>query len=733
MLLLIDANSLIHRCYHALPPFTNKKGEPTGALYGVAGILLKIMQDTKPEYCAALFDRPEPTFRKKKFTDYKIHRPKAEDDLVAQIINAHNLFDAFSIRWIESPGYEADDLIGTLAKKFSGKERVRILTGDLDSLQLVKDGRIEVETFKKGISETIVYDEAGVKEKYGLRADQLIDYKALVGDASDNIPGVAGIGPKTAAHILQKYETLDNFFEEGQEEKAYEKISRHKDIAVLSRELGTIYCEVPLNTQLSDLASLYLPEKIFRFFENNNFTSLIKRLEESNTGTEFTSDALKPEHDAISPETRVMLQLLEQNPGKEITKNRLESELKKRGLWNVWENIEKPLIPIIAGMKQAGIRMNRKQLKKTEERLDAEIEKKEKKLRTSLGNINPNSPKQVLEQLNKRFGFKLKSTSAETLAKLKEKPPALQELLEYRELFKLKTTYLHPLSELVGRDGRIHPTFIQIGAATGRIACQNPNLQNIPQESKWSGEIRSAFIAADGYSLVSCDYSQIELRVLAHLTGDQHMMDTFTEGKDIHTRTASFIFGVPDEMVDKSMRRTAKTLNFGMVYGMGYRAFARSANIPSEEAKEFMKKYFEEFSTIKKWQEHVLTEARKNGYIQNESGRIRHFPEIYAANNFFASEAERAAINMPTQSLAADILKLAMIKTDRVFRKKYPDIRMLLTIHDELIFEVPDALLQKGTESPAIQDIKDAMENAYTLSVPLAVSISIGKTWKDLG
>ena len=408
-----------------------------------------------------------------------------------------------------------------------------------------------------------------------------------------------------------------------------------------------------------------------------------------------------------------------------MPQSQIEKELKKRGLWDIWQNIERPLIPVLEDMQKAGIRVDKARLKKTETKLIKEIETKEQKLKKSISDINFNSPKQVLEALNSKFSLKLKSTSADALAKINDPPKALEDLLAYRELFKLRTTYLHPLQDLVQKDGRIHPTFLQIGAATGRIACTNPNLQNIPQESKWSGEIRGAFVAAKGHSLLSCDYSQIELRVLAHLTQDQQMMDAFVEGKDIHTRTAAFVFGVPDEKVDKSMRRMAKTLNFGMVYGMGYRAFAQSAGIPGDEAKKFMQKYFEEFATIKKWQEKILTGARKKGYVQNESGRIRHLPGLYASNQFMASEAQRAAINMPTQGLAADILKLAMVKV-------HTKARMILTIHDELIFEIPDAMLKNGDKSDIVQDIKKTMESAYKLSVPLAVSASIGKTWKEL-
>ncbi len=463
-LLLIDANSLIHRCYHALPPFTNPAGEPVGALYGVASILLKISQQKRTDFCAALFDRPEPTFRKEKFSDYKIHRPKTEDELVLQLAKAHDLFEAFSIKSFEIPGYEADDLIGTLATRF-GKEKdvhVRILTGDLDSLQLVRDGQIEVETFRKGLSDTVIYDEAEVRNRYGLEPGQLIDYKALVGDPSDNIPGVPNVGPKTASSILQKYGTLDNFFKNGKEEKAYEKISKNKEIALLSRELAEIHCAAPLVVSLEDLKCSFDQKKAADFFQENNFASLLKRLSPESAaeegsgrtaGTLFDGSAeSKTESICVLGESnsckktdlqvgydikrffngssvpekyadvKIGLQLLGietdtwQETAETLFKKILSYEdfvsnvypwtikkLKEQGAWRIWEEIELPLIPVLAGMEQAGICVDRGQLRTLAKKLDTEIAKQEQKLRSSIGDINFNSPKQLVEKLNEKF------------------------------------------------------------------------------------------------------------------------------------------------------------------------------------------------------------------------------------------------------------------------------------------------------------------------------------------
>ena len=331
-------------------------------------------------------------------------------------------------------------------------------------------------------------------------------------------------------------------------------------------------------------------------------------------------------------------------------------------------------------------------------------------------------------------GLKIKSTSAEKLEKISQDYPLVKEILEYREFFKLKTTYLDPLEKLVGNDSRIHPTFLQLGAATGRLSCQNPNLQNIPQESSWSIQIRNIFVAPKSFFLVSFDYSQIELRILAHLTQDQNMLAAFKRGEDIHSLTAQKIFGVKKEEVAPHMRRLAKTLNFGMIYGMGYRALSQTAKIPPDQAKDFIKKYFEQFPSIRNWQAKVLESSRQSGSSSNVNGRFRSVFSINSPNQFLASSAEREAVNMPTQSLAADVLKLAMIKVfDYVVQNGLSEkIKLILSIHDELIFEISQDLLKNGTDSPTAQKIKELMELSYKLDAPLKVDIKTGKKWGEL-
>lgn len=789
-ILLIDSHSLIHRCFHAVPPLTNPAGEPVGALYGVAGVLLKLALQRKPDYIAALFDRPEKTFRKEKFSDYKIHRPAASDELVSQLIEAHNLFKAFSIPCFDAPGYEGDDCIGTLVHTFKTEPNLTIiiLTGDLDSLQLVEDS-VFVETFKKGIGETMIYDAAAVVERYGITPAQMIDYKALVGDASDNIPGVMGIGPKTASQILQKYSTLDNFFASGMSESSYEKINSQKDTALLSRELATISHTAPIKTTLEECAFHPNLSLIEKYFTEQNFTSLIKRIPSRQSELNLSSDThdstniskkIEHETETLSPilsdtyllgydlksyakenslpkdydDVYIAAQLLgissktwqelslkilktDQIPFHEfLTKSRdwLLTHIKSDNLTHIYRDVELPLIPILASMEKRGIHIDTNHLSTVEKDLSQEISVLEEKIHTQTNpDININSPKQLLSFITEHYPVKIKSTASDVLESIIDKVPFVSDLLAYRELFKLQSTYVQAL-QVIAQNNIVHPTFLQLGAATGRLSCQNPNLQNIPEKSSWSKTIRDSFVSAPGTSLVSCDYSQIELRVLASLSNDEHMKEAFCADKDIHTLTASMVFGVPLESVDKTMRRTAKTLNFGIVYGMGARAFAQQSGLPTAEAKKFIEKYFDEFSSIKKWQETIIRDAKISGRVTNINGRYRAIPALTSSLPYIVSGAEREAINMPIQSVAADILKYAMIHVNTYIQNSpHKDkISMVLTIHDELIFEIDDSLLTDGIHSSCVKDIQNIMESSFKLSVPIKTDVAIGKTWGEL-
>jgi len=746
-LLLIDANALIHRSFHALPPLMTSNGKPSGAIYGLSNILIKIFRDTPPQYVAAFFDRPEPTFRKKMYAEYKAQRVKAPDELISQIIEAHNLFKIFGVKTFEAPGFEADDLIGTAAEKFAKETKndpdlqVVILTGDMDTMQLIKGNKVVVETLKKGISETIIYGEDAVKQRYEILPSQMIDYKGLVGDQSDNIPGVKGVGPKTAAAIIQKYGNLEIFFSSN--DKKYEKIMPHKEIALLSKKLSTIDTNAPL--EIKNISELEFPgidlEKITDYFNGMGFYSLIKRLGQPASKNEILRSTQNDKRG--HPE---LVEGSQKKSGQQsIFENSGASESKQAELpQKIADEIEIPLTPILKEMEAWGIKVDVKKLKSESEKLEDELKELTKKIHKEADKVfNINSPKQLLEILKDKFKLKITSTNYDKLISLQEKLKDQKDLdfinliLKYRELFKIKTTYIEPLLfrgstsgglEVEPRnknDGRIHPTFVQLKAATGRITCENPNLQNIPEN------IRNVFITEKGFKLASFDYSQIELRILASITGDKKMIEAFKKGLDIHTATASNIFNVPLESVDNKMRKLAKTLNFGIAYGMGPRSLAQQSGLTMDEAKKFIHEYFDDFSSIKKWQEQVILKARQDGFVENLNGRVRMLPEITSFNQRFQSEAERMAINFPIQSLAADIIKLAMIKTkEKLVESEFWETKakMLLTIHDELVFEIKDdADLEK-----IVALIKDVMENVYKLKVPLTVNEDVGENWAKL-
>lgn len=807
-LLLIDAHSLIHRAYHALPPFTSPEGEPTGALFGISTMLLKTLRTLHPDYIAAAFDRPEPTFRKEMFADYKVHRPKAEDALVAQLIEARNVFKAFGIACFEKPGYEGDDIIGTLAKRFAklGAIQVIILTGDLDSLQLVEDSMITVETPKKGLGETTRYDTKAVIERFGLAPAQLPDYKGLVGDVSDNIPGVTGVGPKTASKLLSEYKTLERILEHlSPKTIAEKKILEQKDIALFSKKLGTIDTTVPLEATLDALVCTDATESMAVYFAKKGFSSLLERIGRSPApSTKPLISSVLPKidssllvltpHDALSGKQIFSEKTTVVSYGwKELLKSGVElptsffdikiagwlldpekknvslSELSRRflrtalsepiteteerstltllyrflsgkleeyGMRKIADEIEFPLIPVLAEMEQRGIRVNREKLLQLGSEIDTELEHLTESIYKTAGIMfNINSPKQVAQILFEKLELSAgrrrtpggqARTGKDILEELRGTHPIVEHILNYREHFKIRSSFVTPISEAIGTDGRVHTEFIQTGTSTGRLASENPNLQNIPQESRWSRALRDTFEAAPGFSFLSFDYSQLELRLLAHISDDKNLKEAFRKGEDIHTLTASRVLGIPKKNVDPVARRLAKTLNFGIVYGMGARAFAKTSGIPLEKARLFMDEYFKSFPGIKEWQERTKAEARTFGYIANANGRRRWFLNVRAP--FLRSEMERAAINMPVQSLGADIIKRSMIQTSHLLSSDYRDgAYLLLSIHDEILLEVRDNFIPT-----LLNSIRGIMESVLPLSVPLRVEAKMGPTWGTL-
>ncbi len=811
-LLLIDSHALIHRAFHALPPLTSPTGEPVGALYGLARTLNKVLEERKPDYVAAAFDRPEPTFRKEAFGAYKAHRPKAPDELVSQLIKARELFREFKIPIFERPGSEADDIIGTLVERFKDNPELRIviLTGDLDALQLVVGNHVVVETMKKGVSEMVTYDDRAVEVRYGLPVSALIDYRGLVGDPSDNIPGVKGIGPKTAEKLLREFGTLENIFERMKPTHPLaKKILPFREQASLAKKLATIDRYVPLEVKEGEL--LYQPvakEALAPFFEKLGFRSLtrgavekppvekklgkrggagqfkgivvvdaasaralsaeerdgnipkvahdwkniIKELMEHNVPAPFPLFDIKIGAWLLNPDgedfslAALEARYLGQNPSllpratektiKDIA-SMLSQKIREEELGHIFNEIEMPLVPVLAAMERHGIAADTAMLRELKVKIEGELEELAGGIYREAGTaFNINSPKQVSEVL---FGtLKLGEgrarktatgqlrTGREVLEELEHTHPIVPLLLRYRENAKILSGFVEPFIAATGSDGRIRTTFLQTGTGTGRLSSENPNLQNIPQESEWAKPLRRAFRAPQGYAFLSFDYSQLELRLLAHLTQDPNLLAAFRAGDDIHTLTASYIFGVPRDRVSPPMRRVAKTLNFGVVYGMGGRAFSKTSGLNLEKARRFIDAYFSHFAKVRDWQERVKGGAQKLGFVKNDNGRKRWF--VRASGTMPAlGEFERAAINMPLQSLAADILKIAMVKVAGACGGKKMRATPVLSIHDELLLEVGDATMEQV--APALKEI---MERAYPLSVPLTTQVRRGKSWGDM-
>ncbi len=787
--IIIDSHGLIHRAFHALPPLKTPEGHPIGAIYGLATMVLKIITKHRPNYIVAAFDRPEPTFRKEMFAEYKAQRPEVPPDLISQFNEARRFFEAITIPVWEKAGFEADDVIGTLVKRFSKERELEtvILTGDLDTLQLV-GGSVTVETPQKGTQETKQYDESEVLKRFGIYPQQLIDYKGLVGDVSDNIPGVPGIGAKTAATILEKFKTIESAIEKIGSDPILKKLDGNEKQALLSKNLATIRADVPLSIPSLEMFSFkeINKEKLSLYFERVGFQSLIKRLgnnspKEVSQKSFFNENLVVSENAGLKEETRIAFdwkEIIKENPAysketlfdvriaawllnpdrrfdseREVFETYLkdpienaETNLKKayevlskklldEGLIPVFKTLEMPLLEILGEMEKNGILVDKKDLDLLHKKISKETGVLAEKIYKEAGErFNINSPQQVARVIFEKIGIDSKKktptgklkTGRGILEDLKTEHPIIPLLLGYREYFKIDSGFVLPLAELVGEDGKIHTTYLQTGTATGRISSEKPNLQNIPQESRWSEEVRNVFKSSPQKTLVSFDYSQIELRLLAYLSKDEGLVRAFKEGKDIHTLTAMRVFGVPSESVTKNMRRVGKTLNFGVIYGMGPRSFAKTSGVSVEEAKTIIKNYFQNFPGVKNWQNKILENVRKNHYAENIHGRKRWFK----TEKSYAGEFERAAINMPIQSLGADTIKKAMIETKRTLLKKGfwgSGVNLLLTIHDELLFEISDDILNK-----TVPLIKEIMESSSNISIPLVVEIKTGKRWGSM-
>lgn len=874
-LVLIDSNALVHRAFHALPPSLNTStGIPTNAVFGFMSVMIKMIKDLKPDYIVATFDLAGPTFRHEEFAEYKSHRVKAPDELYLQIPYIKEILTKFGIPIFEKPGFEADDLIGALAEqaKTTDDLQVVIMTGDLDTLQLVQDDKVVVFTLRKGVTDTFTYNEKEVVNRYGLEPYQLIDFKGLKGDLSDNIPGVPGIGDKTASALIQEFGSLEKMYEflESDKEKPklltpklVEKLITHKDQAFFSKRLATIIRDVDISFDLHKAEWREHTDKLGleKLLKDLGLYSIVKRLSDIDSSTiippaslfdqavsqkepsvstpanllsfkgevEKALDELKDKSPIIIdvqngivmlsggevfgfPETllsdkNINLKLkdiledtrigkvghdvknlsrwaleygivptgfvfdtrlagyilnsevkdyllerlffvefqkdIDPEPTRRlesivILKERYEPRINELGLGKVLNDIELPLSPILARMEKTGIRVDASLVRKLGVLIAKELEKLEKQISEMAGGeFNINSPKQLSVVLFEKLGLKGKvrktgkgalSTAITELEKLAEEHPIIDLIIKYRELQKLKTTYIEPFPALVDSSGRVHTTYDQTGATTGRLSSNDPNLQNIPVRTELGQEFRKAFVAEKGSVLLSCDYSQLELRIAAHLSGDKAMLGAFKRGEDIHTRTAAHVLGIDMSAVTKDQRRQAKTLNFGVLYGMGILGFQRASGVSRDEARLFLDNYKKEFSGLAMYMEGLKDQARKEGYATTIFGRRRPIPEINSTMPMLRAGAERIAINMPIQGTSADLIKLAMIEIQKLIDSKYFDkAKMLLQVHDELLFEVKQDVVEKISK-----EIKHIMESVYSFDVPIIVDAKSGDNWAEM-
>lgn len=773
--IIIDSHALIHRSYHALPPLTTKNGQIVNAVYGFSTVLLKAIKELKPEYILAAFDLDKKTFRHEAYDGYKAQRKKGDDELYSQIPLVKRLLEAFNIPCFEKEGFEADDVIGTIVKKLSdpflGKSGIKnkfveiiIVTGDLDTLQLV-NAVTKIYTLRKGMTDTVIYDEAMISEKYGLTPDQMNDFKGLKGDPSDNIPGVPGVGEKTASELIRKFQSMENLYHCLEKSKpsivaqlkAKSKVSKleihgniiskkvvdnlleFKDQAFFSKELSTIRCDVPLELDLQKIKYIkdFDAQKIIALFKEFEFYSLIDRLNGLFPDErEKNVEALKPAPNSLRhPRDRYG----EMN--EEIEKL-YRAEMFSKQIYTV----EKGLVPVIKEMERIGVKINAEHLKDLSKKLNTKIKKLETEVYQMAGEeFNLNSSQQLSKILFETLNLSVKglrktpkgaiiSTNAKELLKLQSLHPIIGLVLQYRELSKLKSTYTDSLIKMINPvTGRIHTQFNPLGTVTGRISSSNPNLQNIPIRTELGNEIRKAFVAEDGYVFISADYSQIELRIIADLANDTKMKQAFIEGKDIHSLTAAEVHKIPLEQVTSKMRSLAKAINFGIIYGMGINGFAQGAGVSRQEAKEFIEKYRDDFPQIMSYIDTLKQRAYEQGYAQTIFGRKRTLPDLQSKLFQLRRAAERMAVNMPIQGTEADIVKMAMIavneyiSTNKQFSKEENPVRLLLQVHDELVLEV-----KKELQEEVAGNIKQIMEHVDKLSIPLKVEICAGDNWGEM-
>ncbi|MBQ4599351.1 MAG: DNA polymerase I [Clostridia bacterium] len=834
-LLVIDGNSIINRAFYGVRPLTTKDGMHTNAIYGMINIIEKHLHALNPEYAAVAFDLKAPTFRHKMYDAYKAGRRATPEELLEQFAPAKDVLRAMGFTIVEKEGYEADDIIGTLANAAAkaGKEAY-VLTGDRDSLQLIGDG---VTVLLATNTETIHFDRAAFVEHYGVEPSRFVDVKAIMGDKSDNIPGVAGIGEKGALKFISEFGTLEKLYAELEttdkiSEKQKEKLRADRDNAFLSQTLARIDTNAPCGITLEDTRMQETDRAaLYSLFTKLEFNVFLKRyglgeddlpqaeaVEEpivrtdaaaltevlagkpfafAPFGSEFSfSDgekvylaggniadfapllqrddlichdlkelsALCAPHGFLPSENDydIMLAAYAINAGEgSFALDRLatayagtaykedapaagliyriykatEQRLAEDGIVSLYRGMELPLCRVLYEMERDGFKLDTAGLAAYGDKLKSmQLDLEERIYMLAGGQFNINSPKQLGEVLFERLGLpcmkKTKtgySTNAEVLEKLRPYHPIVDEVLEYRKVAKLCSTYVEGLLKVADEGGFVHTVFKQTGTATGRLSSAEPNLQNIPIRTEMGHELRRFFIPCDGdHVLIDADYSQIELRLLAHVAGDETMINAFLSGEDIHASTASAVFGVPMSEVTSELRKRAKAVNFGIVYGIGDYSLAMDLGITKKQAGEYIKSYLARFGAIDRYLKDTIASAYEKGYVETIFGRRRYIPELKASNKITKSFGERVAMNSPIQGSAADIIKIAMIGTRRALKAAGIDAKLILQVHDELVVEAA-----RDCADEAAEILRREMENAVKLSVPLSVELTIGDTWYE--
>ncbi len=836
--MIFDSNSILNRAFFGMPPLNSRDGRPTNAVYGFLNIISRLIGDLNPDYIAAAFDVRAKTFRHKMYDGYKAQRKGMPQELAVQMDMAKKLLNAMNIPIFEKEGFEGDDIIGTAVNRFAADGiECYIVTGDRDSLQLVNDNtKVLLAVSKASGTEYVVYDSKAVYEKYGVSPEKMIDIKSIMGDSSDNIPGVTGIGEKGAMGLIQKFGSLESVYENINEpfikKGQREKLLAAKEMAFLSKELVIINksVDIDINTENCKVKP-YNNEELLELFRDLNFTSAISRfgLTEEHTSREisvnakeitsdelitfaavageiayitkngrifatiddityscdidnriyseiFASDSIRKITYAVKTVMKQMYDMGLEYKGHEFdlkvaayvlnpsvskyelydlistyagvsvtsdssacsmlltAREKMDVLLNETGMRKLYYNIEHPLTSVLAHMEHCGFSLDKDKLSEFGAQLDVKLNNLTETIYFYAGEkFNINSPKQLGDVLFNKLKLPViaknktgYSTGAEVLEKLRGYHEIVDCILEYRQYAKLKSTYVDGFVDLIDDGGRIHSVFHQTITQTGRISSSEPNLQNIPVRYGLGRELRKMFTAPEGYKLIDADYSQIELRVLAHISNDKNMLQAFLDNQDIHSITASQVFKVPLELVTPEMRSKAKAVNFGIVYGISEFSLAGDIKVSRKQAKEYIQSYFDTYKDIKEYLDTTVLDAKKNGFVTTIFGRRRYIPELSVQNHNIRSFGERVAMNTPIQGTAADILKIAMVNVSGKFKDYNMRSRIILQVHDELIVECPIEEAEK-----AKQILQEEMESAGNLSLPLIVDIGIGESWYE--